>query len=178
MPTLYASGVRALDRLPADLRARIEPLHVVHLRDLHEERTDYRWREENVPADAAPGRFLRHEHPLVYRLPHTDQRTIMVNELLTSHIVELPLDEGEALIQLLFSAIYADDNVYTHHWQTNDVVIWDNLALQHCRPMEMGLPVRRLRRQSIDGWYSADGLLDWEETVVAYAGASEDASGK
>ena len=102
----------------------------------------------------------------------------MVNELLTSHIVELPLDEGEALIQLLFSAIYADDNVYAHHWRTNDVIIWDNLALQHCRPMEMGLPVRRLRRQSIDGWYTADGLLDWEETVVAYAGASEDAAGK
>ena len=101
MPTLYANGVRALERLPADLRARIEPLHVVHLRDLQEERTDYRWREENVPSDAAPGRFLRHEHPLVYRLPHTDQRTIMVNELLTSHLVELPLDEGEALIQEL-----------------------------------------------------------------------------
>jgi len=178
VPTLYASGVRALERLPADLRARIEPLHVVHLRDLQEERTDHRWREENVPPDAAPGRFLRHEHPLVYRLPHTDQRTIMVNELLTSHIVELPLDEGEELIELLFSAIYADDNVYTHHWQTNDVVIWDNMALQHCRPAEMGLPVRRLRRQSIDGWYSDDGLLDWEETVVAYAGASQDASGK
>jgi taurine dioxygenase len=114
----------------------------------------------------------------VYRLPHTDQRTIMVNELLTSHIVELPPDEGEELIEQLFSAIYADDNVYTHHWQTNDVVIWDNMALQHCRPAEMGLPVRRLRRQSIDGWYSDDGLLDWQETVVAYAGASQDAPGR
>jgi alpha-ketoglutarate-dependent taurine dioxygenase len=47
------------------------------------------------------------------------------------------------------------------------VIIWDNLALQHCRPVEMGLPIRRLRRQSIDGWYRADGLLDWQETVVA-----------
>jgi taurine dioxygenase len=170
VPTMYANAVRALDRLPADLRARIEPLHVVHLRNIHEERTDYRWREENIPADAAPGQFLRHEHPIVYPLPHTDQQTILVNELLTSHVAELPLDEGEALIQELFSLIYADDNVYTHHWQTNDVVIWDNLALHHCRPMEMGLPVRRLRRQSIDGWYTNDGLLEWEETVVAYVG--------
>jgi hypothetical protein len=32
----------------------------------------------------------------------------------------------------------------------------------------MGLPVRRLRRQSIDGWYTDDGLLDWQETVVAH----------
>jgi taurine dioxygenase len=170
VPTLYANAVRALERMSPDLRARVEQLHAVHLRNIHEERTDYRWREENILADAAPGQFLRHEHPIVYPMPHTEQRTILVNELLTSHVVELPRDEGEALIQQLFSLVYADDNVYAHHWQRNDVVIWDNLALHHCRPAEMGLPVRRLRRQSIDGWYTGDGVLDWEETVVAYVG--------
>jgi taurine dioxygenase len=170
VPTLFANAARALARMPAALRARIGPLHVVHLRDIEEERTDYRWREENVPDDARPGRFLRHEHPIVYHMPHSHEQTILVNELLTSHVAELPRDEGEALIQELFSAIYADDNVYTHEWQTNDVIIWDNMALQHCRPAEMGLPVRRLRRQSIDGWYTDDGLLDWQETVVASVG--------
>jgi taurine dioxygenase len=170
VPTLFANAERALERMPAGLRARIEPLHALHLRNLHDERTDYRWREENIPADAEPGQFLRHEHPIVYPMPHTDQNTILVNQLLTSHVVELPRDEGEELIQELFSVIYADDNIYAHHWQTNDVIIWDNLALQHCRPVEMGLPVRRLRRQSIDGWYTDDGLLDWQETVVASVG--------
>src|SRR4030095_15283373 len=102
--------------------------------------TDYRWREENVPTDAQPGRFLRHVHPIVYALPHSDQKTLFVNELLTSHVVELPRGEGEALIQQLFARIYAHDNVYTHRWQTNDVIIWDNLALQHCRPAEIGFP--------------------------------------
>ncbi len=177
VPTLYANAVRALERMPADLRARIEPLHALHLRDTQQERTDYRWREENVPPDAEPGRFLRHEHPIVYQLPHTDQKTILVNELLTSHVVELPPEEGEALIQELFSLIYADDNVYAHHWRTNDVIIWDNFALHHCRPAELGLPVRRLRRQSLDGWYTDTGVLDWTETVVAYAGYSQKAGG-
>jgi taurine dioxygenase len=170
VPTLFANAVRALERMPADLRTRIESLHALHLRNSHDERTDYRWREENIPTDAQPGQFLRHVHPIVYQMPHTDQQTILVNELLTSHVVELPREEGEALIQELFSVIYADNNVYTHHWQTNDVIIWDNMALQHCRPVEMGLPPRRLRRQSIDGWYADDGLLNWQETVVAYVG--------
>jgi alpha-ketoglutarate-dependent taurine dioxygenase len=170
VPTLFANAVRALERMPADLRTRIESLHALHLRNSHDERTDYRWREENIPTDAQPGQFLRHVHPIVYQMPHTDQQTILVNELLTSHVVELPREEGEALIQELFSVIYADNNVYTHHWQTNDVIIWDNMALQHCRPVEMGLPARRLRRQSIDGWYADDGLLNWQETVVAYVG--------
>jgi taurine dioxygenase len=176
VPTVFANAVRALARMPAELRARIEPLHALHLRDTQEERTDYRWREENVPADADPRRFLRHVHPIVYPLPHTDQKTILVNELMTSHVVELPRAEGEALLQELFARIYADDNIYAHHWRTNDVIIWDNLALHHCRPAEMGLPVRRLRRQSLDGWYTGDGLLDWTETVVAYAGYSRQAA--
>ena len=172
MPTLFANAVRALERMPADLRRRIERLHALHLRDTQEERTDHRWREESVPADAEPGRFLRHEHPIVYRMPHSGQKTILVNELLTSHVVELPREEGEALLQELFSRIYADDNVYANRWRTNDVIIWDNLALQHCRPAEMGLPVRRLRRLSLDGWYAEDGLIEWQETVVAYRGYS------
>jgi taurine dioxygenase len=177
VPTLFASGVGALERMPTDLRARIEPLHALHLRDTQEERTDYRWMEKNVPLDSEPARFLRYEHPVIYSLPHTDQKTLLVNELMTSHIVEMPRDEGEALLQDLFSLIYAEDNIYTHHWQTDDVIIWDNMALHHCRPAEMGLPVRRLRRQSLDGWYTADGLLDWTETVVAYAGYSQNEAG-
>ena len=160
VPTLFANAVRALERLPHDLRERIEQLQAVHLRDTHVERTDQRWREEDVATDAAPGRYVRHEHPIVYGLPHTDQKTILVNELLTSHVVGLPRDEGEALLQELFSRVYADDNVYTHRWQTNDVVIWDNLALHHSRPAEMGLAARHLRRQSLDGWYTG-GDVCW-----------------
>jgi taurine dioxygenase len=170
VPTLFANAVRALERMPAELRARIGALHALHLRDTREERTDVRWRAENIPADAEPTRFLRHVHPVVYQMPHTDQKTILVDEFMTSHIVELPRDEGEALLQELFAILYARANVYTHHWRTNDVIIWDNMALHHCRPAEMGLPLRRLRRQSIDGWYTDDGLLEWIETVVAYVG--------
>jgi hypothetical protein len=32
----------------------------------------------------------------------------------------------------------------------------------------MGRPRRHLRRQSVDGWYTEDGVLDWRDTVVRY----------
>jgi hypothetical protein len=51
-------------------------------------------------------------------------------------------------------------------WQHHDVIIWDNPAVHHCRPKEMGTAPRRLRRQPLDGWYTTDGVLDWRETVV------------
>jgi taurine dioxygenase len=91
---------------------------------------------------------------------------------MTSHVVGLPPEESEALIQELFSRLYADDNIYSHSWQTNDLIIWDNLALQHCRPAPMGSTTRHLRRQSLDGWYTDEGVLDWPETVVPYAAST------
>jgi taurine dioxygenase len=168
VPTVFANGVRALDRMSPELRARIEPLHVLNVRDRVEHKTDRRWLPSTLPADAPPDRFARFEHPVIYPLPHCDQKTIIVNEYMTCNIVELPFDEGEALIQELFTIVYADDNTYEHQWQTNDVIIWDNIALHHTRPAEMGLAVRRLRRQTLDGWYTSDGVLEWVESAADY----------
>jgi taurine dioxygenase len=168
-PTAWVNAVRVLEELPAALRARIETLNAVHLRDTEAEPT-VRWRVEDISADASPERFARHTHPIVYPMPHTDQRTLLVNELLTSHIADLPRDEGEALLQELFGLLYADANIFTHRWEKDDVIIWDNLALQHNRPVDMGSGVRHLRRQSLDGWFTDDGVLDWTETARLYAG--------
>jgi taurine dioxygenase len=173
VPTRFANAVRALEQLPADLRARIEPLHTVHGKDVYLERTDIRFRAEDIPDDAPADRFATYEQPIVYQMPHSGQKTLLASEFFTSHVVELPRDEGEALLQDLFSRLYAPGNVYTHAWQTNDMIIWDNMALHHCRPADMGTATRRMRRQSLDGWYTGDGTLDWPETVIAYARAAD-----
>jgi taurine dioxygenase len=171
VPTRFANAVRALEQLPSDLRSRVEGLHTVHGKDVYLERTDIRFRAEEIPDDAPADRFVTYRQPIVYETPHTGQKTLMASEFFTSHVVELPGEEGEALLQELFSHLYAADNIYTHVWQTNDVIIWDNMALHHCRPADMGVATRRMRRQSLDGWYKEDGVLDWPETVIAYAKA-------
>jgi taurine dioxygenase len=163
VPTIYANAVRVLDRLPPDLRDRIDTMSALHLRDTYAKRADRDWCLEEVPADVPPGRFFCAEQPIVYLMPHSGRETLMVNELLTSHVVGMPRQESEALLQELFAYLYAPDNVYTHHWQTNDLIIWDNLALNHCRPAELGSALRHLRRLSLDGWYTGDGVLDWQE---------------
>ena len=89
---------------------------------------------------------MTYVHPIVYQPPHLDEQTILVNELQTSHVVELPAEEGEELLQELFARLYAPEFVYRHEWRPNDIIIWDNLALQHCRPTEMGTVRRHLRR--------------------------------
>lgn len=160
-PTMYANCVQALANLPPDLREQIAGLTAVHYRETYSEQTNKRMRKEDLEAGAPEDRYLSYEHPIIYQLPHTDQQVLFVNELATSHVVGLSPEDSEALIQELFTYIYADENTYMHHWQVNDLVIWDNIALQHCRPADLGNAPRHLRRLSLDGWITDNGVMDW-----------------
>ncbi len=168
-PTMFASAVRALSRIPAALRSRLEGLHAVHMtqRNRPPGEPQRRVREWYRPADAALGRYLRYERPVVAKPPHTDTHTLYVNETLTSHITELSPAESEDLLQELYSFLYADENLYTHTWHTNDLVVWDNWALQHARPAEVGPAPRHLRRLSLDGWNTGNGVLEWPAVHIA-----------
>jgi taurine dioxygenase len=65
--------------------------------------------------------------------PYTGQPLLFVNELMTDSIVELDDSDSEALLEELWS--YLDDDAvrYEHEWQVNDLIVWDNLSLQHGR---------------------------------------------
>jgi taurine dioxygenase len=160
-PTLFLNNVHALKTLPARLRERIKTLTAVHMRDTAIPDTSRPFRESALPDSAEKGRILSHEKPIIYRPPHNDVDTLYVNDLMTSHINGLPRDEADALLKELFEHLYADHNIYTHRWQINDVIIWDNIILQHARPAAMGTERRHLRRLSLDGWNTGSGVLDW-----------------
>jgi len=152
-PTLFANAVRALETLPADLRARIETLRAVHMRDTGTARTSVPFRDTLMPKDAAPGQIRSYEHPVIYQGPHLEKPVL--------YVVGLDRAEGDALLETLRNHVTRPDNVYTHHWQVGDIVIWDNIALQHCRPADMGTAPRHLRRLSLDGWNTGKGVLEW-----------------
>jgi taurine dioxygenase len=166
VPTCFTNTRRVLSQLPEDLRLGIEPLHALHMKDTQVERTDERWRQSEITRDTTPGRYATYVHPLVFQPPHLDHEVLLANELHTSHIVELPDDSGEELLQELFARLYAPEQIYEHAWEPNDLIIWDNIVLQHCRPTEMGAARRHLRRQSLDGWWTAGGVLEWADTVA------------
>ena len=160
-PTRFANAVRAARNLSPQMRVRIEDRKAAHYRETYIVQTDKRMREEELVTDAPPDRYQSCDHPIIYSLPHSGQQALFVNELSTSHIIGMPKQESEELLQQLFALIYAQDNTYTHHWQTNDLLIWDNIALQHCRPSDIGSAPRHLRRLSLDGWNTGDGVMDW-----------------
>jgi alpha-ketoglutarate-dependent taurine dioxygenase len=156
--TKFINAVRAAEDLPSELRSRDEGQKAAHFREY--DRTDRRMRAEELDSDAPPGTYPSCEHDILYRLPHTDKLALFVNELSTSHVVGMRKGEGEQLLQALFAHLYNEERAYTHEWQPGDLLIWDNIALQHCRP-SLGTAARHLRRISLDGWNTGDGVLDW-----------------
>ena len=137
-PTLFANVTEAVDQLPAALRDKAEAYRIQNVRDTEFDRTYERVPLEEILESDDPERYVTYEHPVLFQPPHLAHTAIIASEQMTTHVVGVAHDEGEGFLQDLYSHIYADSNVYTHHWQPNDVIIWDNIALHHSRPEEVG----------------------------------------
>jgi taurine dioxygenase len=138
--TRFASGTLAWERLPPALRGRVAPLNALHVKQRVFDRP-------NTLADLEPGDVAA-IHAVVGRHHRTGRSYLFVSEDLAVCIAGLPEADSAELLRELFGHIYAPGNVYEHAWRNGDIVIWDNLAVQHARgPLS---PARRtLQRVSI-----------------------------
>lgn len=151
-PTRYANAFAAYERMPQALRDRITDLRAVFVRPRVEDRrsrlTDA-WSGDNCAV-----------HAIVQRQEGTGRPYLFVNSQHTALICGLSEQDSEALLDELFGYLYEPSNIYEHHWTNGDVVLWDNLGLQHARAKVTG-GVRTLRRVSVsvlgyDQQYPAD----------------------
>ena len=140
-PTRFANAERAAALLPAGLRARLEGLVALNLQDLRSQRSDRRFRSSWVPSDQP-----RAEHPVIRPHPRTGRPVLSVNELQTDALVGLDEAESERVLTRLFEHLYDAGNVFEHRWSVGDLVVWDNISLQHGRGEMPADAVRRHRR--------------------------------
>ncbi|HEY6534014.1 MAG TPA: TauD/TfdA family dioxygenase [Acidimicrobiales bacterium] len=142
-PTAFASTTSAWETLPADLRARIDGLHVEHGHDATYERG-------GTDDDVLVSTFAEEEStitPIGHHHLRTGRTMLYASQMMTKRIVELPPDEGEALLDEVFTHLYSPQNTLEIAWSEGDLVLWDNIALQHARPnVTVEGPVRTLRK--------------------------------
>jgi taurine dioxygenase len=136
--TVYASSAWAWEHLPAELRARIDGLSVRHVYG-----ANYQSRNRLSTIDAGDPWTI---HPLVWTHPETGTPILYVHRNQTDRIMELDEQASEELIGALFEVAYQPENRYEHRWRRGDIVIWDNLALQHARGDVSGVGNRTLHR--------------------------------
>jgi len=141
-PTMFVSAARAWETLPEDLRRRVEGRYAIHCQDAtHRQRGD---------GDVLVSTFAEVESirlPIGHRHPRTGRMLLYVAQQMTDRIDGMDEAESEALLQDLFDHMYRPENTVEHHWREGDLVLWDNIALQHARSnVRVEGPVRTLRK--------------------------------
>lgn len=138
--TLFANAAAAVDRLPRRARAQLEGRRVLNIGG-YGSNFSVRRRE----ADCDPLEPRAH-HPAISAHPVTGIPVIRANGLSTAHVEGLADEESEEVLQQVFDALYDTANVYEHHWQVGDLVVFDNIAVHHARRDFDGTAARTLRR--------------------------------
>jgi taurine dioxygenase len=96
---------------------------------------------------------------VLYDDPVSGEETLVVDSLFFDKFVGWDRDESEALRAELHTHLYDPANLHRHDWQVGDLVIWNNVALQHARPELPSTGERTHRR--VSGTVSA-GTAGWD----------------
>lgn len=140
-PTILTSGTFAWESLPDDLRARVECLDAVHVTGQVYSRGGDDLLKPEREHEESTVKAIAHRHP------RTGKTVLYVSQQMTREIVGLAPDESEELLQTLFSHLYDPARLYEHSWRTGDLVVFDNIAMQHARPnVNADGPTRTLRK--------------------------------
>ncbi|WP_336964563.1 TauD/TfdA family dioxygenase [Sphingobium aquiterrae] len=138
--TKWRSGNAIYEALSADLRARAEAVKCLHVFDY--DRKDYSVEVgfSNLSANAKTAL-----QPLVWRSPATGKPAVWVVRFSTADFEGVSHGEGEALLDEIWQAAESVEE-YVHEWKSGDLLIWNNLALQHARMPFNAEERRTLRR--------------------------------
>lgn len=116
--TTFVSNVTAWDALPYTMRQALDGMTVRHFL---EARAAYGWPD-----------FVA-DHPLKLDHPRTGRPLLFVTEHHAIRILEMDEDRSAATFADLFARLYAEERRYEHRWRIDDLLIWDNLMIQHAR---------------------------------------------
>jgi alpha-ketoglutarate-dependent taurine dioxygenase len=145
--TQFANMAEAYAALPAETKARIDGLKVVHSLEYMRISTGNAppTAEEKVAAPPVA-------NPLVRVHPETGRKGLFIG-MYASHIVGMDEAEGRRLIDELTAHATSARFVYTHQWRPGDLVVWDNRCTMHraVANFDMGRHRRILMRCVVKG---------------------------
>ncbi|MCW2549987.1 MAG: hypothetical protein JWN96_4447 [Mycobacterium sp.] len=163
-PTVFADACAAVDRLPADLRARLSGLGVLNCFDFGHPPS------EHCPESKLTPGSPRQVHPVIGRHPRTGRSVIFANQMHSDHLVGPSSAESAALLDALFDVLYDPAHLFVKRWSHGDLVLWDNIALHHGRPVPPAGAARTLQRVTI-GDYTPGELVGNLAELLARARA-------
>jgi len=139
-PTYFADATAAFLRLPETLRSELigKRARFCHVPGKYNEKMHL--------ADL-DGNSTVADHEVFLALPRTGELAIFPNQMATVCVLDTSERRSEELLEELAARLYDPQYVYAHHWQTNDLLVWDNIAIQHARGSLKGTHSPRVLRR-------------------------------
>lgn len=130
--TEFASMHAAYDGLPDDLKTRLADATVTHDFDKFWSMMVSRPGSTRKPMTPEQ-RAMRPPaiHKLFLTHPLTGRKILYANPGYAMRINELPDAESQRMLATLFAHQVKPEFRYTHHWQVNDLLVWDHVGTIH-----------------------------------------------
>ena len=144
--TMFANMYTAFDALSTPMKTWLSGLTAVHS-SVATDRDYFGVTGENL----RDGDYPQSQHPVVRTHPETGRKALFVNQIFTTHIVELEPQESQAILDLLYGHIAEPRFQCRVRWQKNSMVFWDNRCSQHMAMWDYYPQTRSGHRVTIAG---------------------------
>ena len=153
--TAWFNTIEAYDALSDEMKKKIDALQLITYNPFVRAQSNtgtsgyadspyYRFKDQPILGHAYP-------HPLVRTHPETGRKALWLNTRSEVELVNVDDVKGSELIAELRTHLLKLEFRYEHHWETGDIVFWDNQATLHSRTPFPAEQRRLLKRISLAG---------------------------
>jgi alpha-ketoglutarate-dependent taurine dioxygenase len=165
--TEFANMHAAYDDLPAELKARLDGMTVLHdfnkFWDMMLKRPGS-WRQPLTPEQRAKKPPV--SHPIFLTHPITGRPVLYCNPGYAIRINELPERDSDEMLEFLFQHQLQPKYRWTYRWSEGDLLLWDDIGTLHNAHADYGPDEHRLIKRC---QVMADRIFDPEFVQAALA---------
>jgi len=159
--TYFASSTAAYNALPDNIRQRLDKMRNVHsyreyrlknyAAQQDDERRGIRTVQEHAPTPEQLASVPDTEMDVVRVHPVTHRKGLFINEGHTAWLTGMSRAESDAELAKLYAHITQTEFVYRHDWRVGDLLMWDNIAVQHKATFDYDPLPRLMYRTTVRG---------------------------
>jgi taurine dioxygenase len=127
--TEFLNMYAAYDTLADDLKARIDGITMIHAATHSSGGKPNSGFETVTDLTKVPGAI----QPMVRTHPETGKKALFLGRRINAYVIGLPVDESEALLDLLWAHTVQKKFTWRQEWRVGDLVWWDNRCAMHRR---------------------------------------------
>ena len=159
--TYFASSTAAYAAMPEATKQRVDSLRNVHsYREYRlknyaaqqgEEQRGIRTVQEHAPTPEQLASVPDTEMNVVRVHPVTKRKGLFINEGHTAYLTGISRAESDAELASLYAHIIQPEFIYGHSWRVGDLLMWDNIAVQHKATFDYDPLPRLMYRTTVRG---------------------------